>query len=344
MVSHRRTDRMPRSRGLRGACTLTAGAAAAAGMATAWAPSGAQALDAASVGEQVQALRAQAEESTQQYDQATADYARLQQRIDGIQAQAAVLQLQVNSVSGALGRMAAAQYRGGSGLDPTLQLILAQQPDQFLQHAATLDAVGRSEGIELRNVLAEQQQLTQFRAQAATDLAEQTREEQQAAAARGKIVAEYQQAQALLGELTTAQQRALDYTGVTPEQIAALPAAEGRAQEAIEFAESKLGLWYEWGGTGDPSYDCSGLVQAAWAAAGVSLPRVTWDQLDTGQPVPPELGDLRPGDLVFYLGGAHVAMYVGDGLVIQAPSTGQRIDYAQWDMMPITAVRRVLPG
>ena len=181
MVSHRRTDRLPRAGRVRGVCTVTAGAAAV-GMAAAWAPSGAQAFDAASVGEQVQALRAQAEETTQQYDQATADYARLQQRIDGIQAQAAALQLQVNSVSGTLGRLAAAQYRGGSGLDPTLQLILAQQPDQFLQHAAALDAVGRSESIALRNVRAEQQQLTQFRAQAATDLAEQTREEQQAAA------------------------------------------------------------------------------------------------------------------------------------------------------------------
>ena len=71
---------------------------------------------------------------------------------------------------------------------------------------------------------------------------------------------------------------------------------------------------------------------------------MTWDQLAQGQPVPPELSALQPGDLVFYLDGAHVAMYVGNGLVIQAPSTGERIDYAPWDMMPITAVRRVLPG
>ena len=342
MVSHRRTDRPSRPGAVRGVCTLTSGAAAL-GIAAAWAPSGAQALDATSVGAQVQALRAQAEESTQQYDQATADYARLQQRIDGIQAQTAVLQLQMNSVSGTLGRMAAAQYRGGGGVDPTLQLMLARQPDQFLQQAATLNALGRSEGIELRNVLAEQQQLAQFRAQAATDLAEQAQAEQQAAAARGRIVAEYQQAQALLAQLTAGQQEALDYTGVTPEQIAALPPAQGRAAAAVEFAESKLGLWYEWGGTGDPSYDCSGLVQAAWAAAGVSLPRVTWDQLNAGQSVPPVLGDLQPGDLIFYLDGAHVAMYVGNGLVVQAPTTGQRIDYAPWDMMPITAVRRVLP-
>jgi peptidoglycan DL-endopeptidase CwlO len=342
MVSHRRTSRAPRTGRVRGVCTLTSGAAAV-GIAAAWAPAGARAGDVASVGAQVQALRAQAETATEQYDQATEDYARLQQRIDGIQAQAAALQLQVNEASGSLGRLAAAQYRGAGGVDPTLQLMLAQQPDQFLQRAATLDVLARGEGVELRDALAAQQQLAQFRAQASTDLAAQTQAEQQAAAARGRVVAEYQQAQALLGQLTTAQQQALDATGVSPEQISELPQAQGRAATAIEFAESKLGLWYEWGGTGDPSYDCSGLVQAAWAAAGVSLPRVTWEQLTQGRAVPPELPDLQPGDLIFYLDGAHVAMYVGNGLVIQAPSTGERIDYAPWNMMPITAVRRVLP-
>jgi cell wall-associated NlpC family hydrolase len=327
---------------VRSVCTLTTGAAAV-GVAAAWAPQGAQALDVHSMGLEVQSLRAQAETATQQYDAAEQQLARLQQRIDGIQAQTSTLQQQVDDVSGSLGRLAAAQYRG-SGVDPTLQLMLAQQPEQYLRRVAALDAVGRGEGVELRNVLAEQQQIAQFRAQAATDLDAQGQAEQQAAAARGRVLAEYQQAQTLLAQLTTAQQVALDDTGVTAQQIAAVPQTQGRAASAIDFVESKLGLWYEWGGTGDPSYDCSGLVQAAWAAAGVALPRVTWDQLDAGQPVPAQLGDLRPGDLIFYLDGAHVAMYVGNGLVIHAPTTGQRIQYGIWDMMPITAVRRVLPA
>lgn len=349
MVSHRRTDahhhRARRDARLRGLCAAATTGVAAAGAVTApiWAPPSAQAADTGAIGEQVQSLRAQAETATQQYDAATRDLALLQQRIDGIQAQTSSLQQQVNAVSGSLGRLAAAQYRG-SGVDPTLQLILAQQPEQYLRRAATLDALGRGESEQLHTVLSAQQQITQFRAEAATDLAEQTQAEQRAAAARGRILAEYQQAQTLLARLTAAQQLALDYTGITPAEIAAVPQAQGRVAAAIEFAESKLGLWYEWGGTGDPSYDCSGLVQAAWASAGVALPRVTWDQIDTGQAVTPDLADLRPGDLIFYLAGAHVAMYVGNGLVIHAPTTGQRIQYGRWDMMPITAVRRVLPS
>lgn len=344
MVSHRRTrvrreGARARARA-RGLCTVATGAAAVGVAGGAWAPPGAQAVDAATIGAQVQALRAQSETATEQYDAATRDLAKLQQRIDDIQSETSALQQQINEVSGSLGRLAAAQYRR-SGVDPTLRLILAQQPEQYLRGVTLLDDLGRGESAQLRTAMAAQQQIAQFRAQAATDLEEQADAERRAAAARGKIVAEYRQAQRLLAQLTAAQQQALDYTGVTPAEIAALPQAQGRAAVAIEFAESKLGLWYEWGGTGDPSYDCSGLVQAAWGAAGVSLPRVTWDQLTAGQPVPADLADLRPGDLIFYLGGAHVAMYVGNGLVIHAPTTGQRIQYGRWDMMPITAVRRV---
>jgi cell wall-associated NlpC family hydrolase len=206
-----------------------------------------------------------------------------------------------------------------------------------------MDTVTRGENEALQAAYQVQQQLEQFRAQAglATTLAEQ--QEQAAAADKGRILAEYQQAQILLHELSPSEQIALNASGVTPDQIEGLPLVTGRAAAAIAFAESKLGLWYEWGGTGDPSYDCSGLVQASWRAAGVQLPRVTWDQLAVGRPVQPALQDLRPGDLIFYLAGEHVAMYVGNGLVIHAPTTGQRIQYGRWDMMPITAVRRVLP-
>ena len=346
MVSHKRTNRLPgslsSSRAVRGVCTVTS-SVAAVGVAAICAPCPSQAATVAGVDEQVQSLRARSETATQQYDQAIQDMARLQQKVNDIQAQASTIQRQVNQYYGSLGQLAETQYRG-SGVSPALQLFFAQQPEQYLQRAVSLQALGRGETVELKSVLQQQQQLAQFRAQASADLQEQAAEERQAAAARGQIVAEYQQAQTLLGQLTTAQQWSLDNSGVTPQQIAAVPPADGRAALAISFAESKLGLWYEWGGTGNPSYDCSGLVQAAWAAAGVQLPRVTWNQLDVGQPVPAQLTDLQPGDLIFYLDGAHVAMYVGNGLVIHAPTTGQQIQYGEWDMMPITAVRRVLPG
>ena len=352
MVSHKRKNRLSgpaavsgsgvrRVHGVRTMATASSAVAVGA-VAAVCVPCPSQAATVASLDEQVQSLRAQSETATQQYDQAIQDMARLQQKVDGLQAQTSTIQQQVDQYYGSLGQMAETQYRG-SGVSPTLQLMFAQQPEQYLRRAVTLQSAGRGETVELRTVLQQQQQLAQFRAQAGTYLQQQATAEQQAEAARGQVVAEYQQAQSLLGQLTTAQQWSLDSSGVTPQQIASVPLVGGRAATAISFAESKLGLWYEWGGTGDPSYDCSGLVQAAWAAAGVQLPRVTWNQLDVGQSVPPQQTDLQPGDLIFYLDGAHVAMYVGNGLVIHAPTTGQKIQYGEWNMMPITAVRRILP-
>jgi cell wall-associated NlpC family hydrolase len=329
-------------RGVRGVCTVTSSAAAVGVVAGVCAPGTSQAVTLDSVKAEVQSLRAQSETATQRYDQATQQMASLQQKVNAIQAETSTIRQQVNKYYGSLGQLAETQYRG-SGIDPTLQLMFAQQPDEFLQRAVSLEAIGHGESVGLRTVVQQQQQLTQFRAQAAQALEQQAAEEQQAAAARAQILAEQQQAQSLLGQLTAAQQWSLDYSGVTAEQIASVPQPLGRAALAIDFVESKLGLWYEWGGTGDPSYDCSGLVQAAWQAAGVQLPRVTWDQINVGQPVPAQRSALQPGDLIFYLDGAHVAMYVGNGLVIHAPTTGQQIQYGEWDMMPITAVRRILP-
>ncbi|HWG24637.1 C40 family peptidase [Actinospica sp.] len=329
-------------RGVRGVCTVTSSAAAVGVVAGVCAPGTGQAVTLDSVKAEVQSLRAQSETATQRYDQATQQMASLQQKVNAIQAEASTIRQQVDKYYGSLGQLAETQYRG-SGIDPTLQLMFAQQPDEFLQRAVSLQALGRGESVGLRTVVQQQQQLTQFRAQASQALEQQATMEQQAAAARAEILAEQQHAQSLLGQLTAAQQRSLDYSGVTAEQIASVPQPLGRAALAIDFVESKLGLWYEWGGTGDPSYDCSGLVQAAWQTAGVQLPRVTWDQINVGQPVPAQLSALQPGDLIFYLDGAHVAMYVGNGLVIHAPTTGQQIQYGEWDMMPITAVRRILP-
>jgi len=113
------------------------------------------------------------------------------------------------------------------------------------------------------------------------------------------------------------------------------PASSGAAQAAITFAEGKLGLPYQWGGTG-PLYDCSGLTQAAYAAAGVRLSRTSREQYWDGPHVP--LAQLQPGDLVFYASDVtdpatigHLGLYVGGGRMIEAARTGTFIRYASID-------------
>ncbi|WP_293988251.1 NlpC/P60 family protein [Streptomyces sp.] len=102
------------------------------------------------------------------------------------------------------------------------------------------------------------------------------------------------------------------------------PAPAGRI--AVAFARGRLGSPYRWGGTGSGGYDCSGLVQAAWNAAGVRLPRTAAAQAGTGSRT--SRARLRPGDLVFTSAFGHVQLYAGDGRVIEAAHTGTRVRYA----------------
>lgn len=115
--------------------------------------------------------------------------------------------------------------------------------------------------------------------------------------------------------------------GVTHHGAAPAVVADGAAMTAISFARGQLGCAYTWGGTGPcgAGFDCSGLVQAAYASAGISIPRTSeaqWAAL-------PHVSSLQPGDLIFYAGAdgtvdspGHVVLYIGGGQVIQAYATG----------------------
>ncbi len=113
------------------------------------------------------------------------------------------------------------------------------------------------------------------------------------------------------------------------------PGVSGTVAAALSFAARQLGTPYVWGGTGLGGFDCSGLAQAAYAAAGIALPRVAQDQFDAGPPVA-DGSTVVPGDLVFFGSGTgsvdHVGLYVGSGEMIDAPHTGAlvRFDDAHW--------------
>ncbi|BCL22505.1 NlpC/P60 family protein [Streptomyces tuirus] len=94
-----------------------------------------------------------------------------------------------------------------------------------------------------------------------------------------------------------------------------------KADKALAFARAQIGKPYVWGAVGPGSYDCSGLTGAAWKAAGVTLPRTTYDQVNAGTTVP--LSQARPGDLVFFYDDVtHVGIYIGNGMMIHAPKPG----------------------
>jgi peptidoglycan DL-endopeptidase CwlO len=119
--------------------------------------------------------------------------------------------------------------------------------------------------------------------------------------------------------------------GIVPALGGARP---GAAATAIAFALAQRGKPYMWGAEGPNAYDCSGLTQRSYAAAGVALPRVAADQAWAGIPV--GLDQLLPGDLVFWAYDEanpatihHVALYLGGGLVVHAPQTGDVVRVAR---------------
>ncbi|WP_432049928.1 C40 family peptidase [Verrucosispora sp. NA02020] len=148
--------------------------------------------------------------------------------------------------------------------------------------------------------------------------------------------------------------------GLPPLDDAGLPEgfvlpADPQLRAVVSFALAQRGKPYVWGAEGPDSYDCSGLMMAAWAKGGVQIPRVTTDQVRTGIAVP-SLAEMRPGDLIFIPGSdgtmsrpGHVGMYIGldrNGrkYLVQAPRTGDVVKIApvsNWNRQ-VAAVRRPL--
>ncbi|MFF9125998.1 NlpC/P60 family protein [Streptomyces sp. NPDC014889] len=130
--------------------------------------------------------------------------------------------------------------------------------------------------------------------------------------------------------------------GVFPRQAFGFAVAS-RADQALAFAREQIGKPYVWGAAGPGSYDCSGLTQAAWKAAGVTLPRAARDQAQAGTAVP--LSEARPGDLVFFAffeDAEHVGLYAGEGVLIHAPRPGDRVREEPVHHDGASAVRRVV--
>jgi len=114
---------------------------------------------------------------------------------------------------------------------------------------------------------------------------------------------------------------------------APVAASTAAAQVAVDTALAQLGDAYVWAGSGPDVFDCSGLTQFAYRAAGIELPHSSRMQSTMGTPV--SRADLQPGDLIFFYSPvSHVGMYIGNGQMVHAPNSGSVVSIVNVDNMP----------
>lgn len=292
------------------------------------------------VQKKVNDLQNQAEVATEAYNQANAQLADLQHKVDQIQSRITLEQQALGQAQTSLGSLAAAQYKSG-GVDSTLQLMLASAPDSFLQQATALNEVTSQSAQSLKSAEEIERQLQQDKSTAAKDLAELQKTRDYMAAQQAQIKAKQKAAQDLLNSLTPTQR--VQYNHLSASNIAAPtnlpPATNPRAAAAVAFAKAQLGKPYVYGAAGPNAFDCSGLTMMAWAQAGVSMAHSSSEQYYDFPHV--TAAQLQPGDLIIYYSTLHhVAIYVGNGIMIHAPHTGATVEYGTVNEMPVAGYVR----
>ncbi|MFI6947080.1 NlpC/P60 family protein [Streptomyces sp. NPDC050422] len=347
MAAHRK----PKQRPYTGSAARTAATLALAGAATAAALPGSAHADPAPTPAQVKAevdrLYREAEVATEQYNGAKVKAAATEKSVDALRDEAARRTERLNTARDALGSYAAAQYRSG-GLDPAVQLALSSDPDQYLQRASYVERAGERRATEVRAVQRQVADVAQVRAEAAGRLTELASREAALKKHKATVRTKLAEARQLLARLSPADRAAYDASedgrgGAHADRSAPRgsdQAPNARAAAAVAFAYTALGKPYVWGATGPSSFDCSGLTQAAYRSAGVSLPRTTYTQIDAGRRI--SRSELAPGDLVFFYSGiSHVGLYIGNGRMIHAPRPGAPVRVAPIDQMPFAGATRV---
>ncbi|SES04932.1 Cell wall-associated hydrolase, NlpC family [Propionibacterium cyclohexanicum] len=204
------------------------------------------------------------------------------------------------------------------------------------QRAATLASVGKTAADKLSAdaaAAADKAAAEKAAAEKAAAASSQRNAAQQAAAQQVAVAASSTATQA------TSAPAASTTSATAAKATTASAVASSAAQAALNYALAQVGKPYVWGAAGPNAFDCSGLTQAAYAAAGVSIPRTTYAQVGAGTPV--STSALKPGDLVFFYGNEHVGLYIGDGKVVHAADVGIGVVISNMSSMATSGAVRV---
>jgi peptidoglycan DL-endopeptidase CwlO len=283
--------------------------------------------------DQVQArinqLTSQFDQVSEQLDQAGQQLSGARSRLSQVRVHLDHANAQYAAAQASVAQNAAAAFED-TGATSMAGVLTSADPSVALQRGSLLMELSGTRDAETQQLLADASQLAAVGQQ-------MQRTEAGIVALKGQLAAH----KTSLGKLIATERAMLD--GLTvPEQQAVVSNSIGangssapqqytgptttQAEKAVAFVYDQLGCPYLYGGTGPChlGFDCSGLAQAAWASAGVQIPRDSYEQWAALPHVP--LSSVEPGDLLIYNGEGHVAIYVGGGYIIDAPQTGMDVE------------------
>jgi peptidoglycan DL-endopeptidase CwlO len=274
----------------------------------------------------VNRLTSQEDQAAQQYDQSEQQLGSAKQRLALVNHEVKADQAKFESMRSQIAAIASAAYENGN-MTSIGALLTSNSPQAVLSQASVLLQLSSDRSAQVNEFIQTARQLQQAQLTALRTKRAMATLDAQRLARKKSLGKSLSQKKALLATLTAQQQQTVTTTSIgnggTTKATNPVPVS-GAAGQAVAYAYSKLGDPYVYGATGPNSFDCSGLVQAAWASAGVAIPRTTYEQVAALPAV--STSDLQPGDLLFFDGDGHVGMYVGDGELIDAPQTGEDVE------------------
>jgi cell wall-associated NlpC family hydrolase len=290
-------------------------------------------------------LTSQFDKVSQQLDQASSQLSAARSKLSQVRVRLNHANTQFQTEQASVAQTAAAAFED-TGSTSVAGVLTSGDPSVVLQQGSLLMELSGNRSAQTKQLLASASQLAGVEQEMQRTEAGIASLKDQLAAHKSSLGKLIDTQKATLASLTKPQQQTVQAnsigggsTGTTTASYSGTTSTQGG--KAVAFAYAQLGKPYQWGATGPNSYDCSGLAQAAWAAAGVSIPRTTYAQWAALPHI--STSALEPGDLLYFDGVGHVAIYVGGGDIIDAPQTGmdvQKIPLAGWYQSTLVGAAR----
>jgi peptidoglycan DL-endopeptidase CwlO len=272
----------------------------------------------------------QLEPTIEQYNKVRSQLKVNRQKSENLEKKIQPLALETELAMNRVADLASRYYISGPSQELGAVLLNAK-PDVLGEQMAFLDRLAAQERRELEGVMKIRKKYDEQKAKLDALIASQEQQEKELAAKKKKIDAEIKRLERSLPVTTVKTTNCPTINGVVSDA----------ARTAIRTACAQVGKPYVWGATGPNSFDCSGLTQYAYRAAGISLTHFTGAQWNEGKAI--SRSDARPGDLVFFFSDLHhVGLYLGNNQMVHAPRAGKPVNVSSITTMPVAGFRR--PG